>query len=297
MLGLPVSVKQFGQDLKREVERDAVFNGAAALAYYLMLAVFPGVIFFLSLLPYLPIENLQDTIMRFIESSLPGDASSVFSGVVAEITTQTKGGLLTFGLLGTIWAATSGLAAVIQQLNITYGVREARSFIKQRLTALMLMVIFSVLMIGAFALILLGEPLRNYLAANLGWDEGILAVFTALRWIIIFAMILSVFAVVYYFGPNVKQKFRFITAGSLFGAISIALASKGFNFYLANFGNYDKTYGSIGGVIVFMLWLYVCGLVLLMGAELNALIEHYHPAGKTKGERVPTGRIGQPTTA
>jgi len=289
MLGLPVSPITFAKDLKNEVERDAIFNGAAALVFYLILALFPALIFLLSLLPYMPIENLQQAITDFVSQTLPGEAASMITGYISNLASQPRTGLLSFGLLGTLWAASSGLAAVMQQLNITYGIRDRRSFFKVRATALMLLVIFTFLMLGSFALIVLGGRIQDFLAANLGFGDTLLTTFAILRWIIIFAMICLGFAVVYYLGPDVDQKFKFISPGSVFGAVAIALASVGFKLYVTNFGNYDKTYGSIGGVIVLMLWLYVAGIVLLLGAEINSLIEHYHPEGKNKGERTTPG--------
>lgn len=285
MFGLPVSPIKFGKDLKSEVERDALFNGAAALVFYLVLALFPALIFLLSLLPYLPIENLQQEIMAFMGEILPGEASSAVTGVVNDLTSQPRQGLLSFGLIGTLWAASSGFAAVMQQLNITYDVTEKRSFIKVRLIALWLLLLFTVLMVGAFALIILGGKLEDFLAANFGFGDAILTFFAIMRWVIIFGMLSLVFGVIYWLGPNVDQKFKFITPGSVFGVLGIIIASYGFKVYVANFASYDKTYGSLGGVIVLMLWLYVAGIVLLLGAEINSLIEHYHPEGKDKGER------------
>ena len=287
MLGLPVSTMKFAKDLKSEIEKDAVFNGAAALVFYLILAIFPALIFLLSLLPYLPIPNLEQAIMDFIGQALPGEASATLGGVVNDLISQPRGDLLSFGLLGTLWAASSGLAAIMQQLNITYGVTEKRPFFKVRGIALLLLLIFSILILSSFALIVLGGELQNYLAATLGLSDLVLTVFAILRWFIIFAMISLSFAIVYYLGPNVEQKFRFITPGSAFGAIAIAAASLGFKLYVTNFASYDKTYGSLGGVIILMLWLYVAGIVLLLGSEVNSLIEHYHPKGKEKGERTP----------
>jgi len=289
MFGLPVTPMKFAKDLKEGVERDAIFNGAAALVFFLVLALFPALIFLLSLLPYLPIANLQEAIVDFVGQALPGESATLINTYISDLASEPQGGLLSIGLLGTIWAATSGLAAVMQQLNITYDVKETRSFLKVRGVALLLLLIFSVLMLGSFALIVLGGRLQDFLGAQFGLSQGLLGTFAVLRWVIIFAMISLSFAIVYYLGPNVSQKFKFISSGSIFGAVAISLASLGFKFYVENFGNYDKTYGSIGAVIILMLWLYVAGIVLLLGAEINSLIEHYHPEGKEKGERTAPG--------
>ncbi|MGE3680902.1 MAG: YihY/virulence factor BrkB family protein [Bdellovibrionales bacterium] len=287
VLNLPVSKKKFATDLYGELNKDDVFSGAAALSFYLTLALFPGLIFLLTLLPYLPIENLDRAIMDFIRQAMPGEAASLVADVVQSLVSDKKGGLLSLSLFGTLWAATSGFSAVITQLNVTYDVTESRSYLKAKATAFLMMLAFAAVMVIAFALIVLGGVLQDYLESVLGLGPVLLTAFVVFRWVILFFMIIAVFALIYYLGPDVEQDFRFITPGSLFAAVTFALASLGFNWYVSNFGNYNSTYGSIGGVIILMLWLYVAGIVLLVGAETNALIEHHHPQGKDKGERVP----------
>ncbi len=275
-----VSTKKFFSDLWNEIENDNVFNGAAALAYYLLLAVFPASIFLLSLLPYLPIPNLQKAIMDLLNQALPAQTSTLFEGVVQNVLTQRQGGLLTFGLLFTLWSASSGLYAIMQQLNVTYDIKEGRPFWKARGTAIFLMILFFLLVIGAFALVVFGGVLQDQLASVLGRTTALLTVFAIIRWVIIAFFLLLGFAVVYYYGPDVEQDFRFISPGSVFGVVLLALACLGFRYYIANFSNYDATYGSLGAVIILMVWLYIAGLVILLGSEVNALIEHYHPRGK-----------------
>ncbi|HCF58032.1 MAG TPA: hypothetical protein DFS52_08575 [Myxococcales bacterium] len=285
-----VSFKQLAKDFKSEVKDDNVTNGAAALAYYLMLALFPALIFLLSLLPFLPIANLDQAVMNLLRQGLPGEAASLLDDTVREVVGQRRGGLLSFGLIGTLWAASSGIYAVMQQLNITYDVKEGRSFFKVRGIALGLTIGFGFLVAAAFSLIVVGGMLQGWLASSLGWSGPLQAAFAALRWVIIFALLLLAFAVVYYFGPDVEQSFKLITPGSVIGVVLLALAALGFRFYVSSFGNYSATYGSLGAVIILLLWLYIVGLVLLLGSEVNALVEHYEPGGKQKGEkREPRG--------
>lgn len=295
MLGLPVSTKRFAVDLKNEISEDNMTNGAAALAFFLMLAIFPALIFFLSILPYLPVADLQQAVLDFMRQALPGEASTLLTDTVMDIVNNKNGSLLAFGTLGTIWAASSGIVAIMQQLNIVYDVKEERSFIKQRLVAVGLMFAFGALMVTAFALIVLGGQLQAWLGGEFGLSEGLLTAFAIIRWVIIIAMILLSFAILYYWAPNVEQKFAFITPGAIFGTLVIALASLAFSFYVSRFADYNATYGSIGAVIILMMWLYVMGNVLLLGAEVNSLIEHYHPEGKEKGEKEePVGRRPTP---
>ncbi len=280
-----VGTKQFVTDFWKEAQNDNIFNGAAALSYYLLLSVFPAAIFLLSLLPYLPIANLQQAIMDVLHQALPEQTASLFEGIIEDVVSNKKSGLLTFGLLFTLWSASSGLYAIMQQLNITYDVKEGRPFWKTRGTAIMLMILFFILVIGAFALVVFGGTIQNTIANFLGNSEALLIIFASIRWIIIAFFLLLGFALIYYFGPDVEQKFRFITPGSVIGVILLALTSLAFRFYISNFSNYSATYGSLGAVIILMVWLYISGLVILIGSEVNALIEHYHPEGKSKGEK------------
>jgi membrane protein len=283
-----VSLKKFLLDLKEEVKNDNLTNGAAALGYYLLLAIFPAMISLLTVIPYLPIPNLQGEIMKLLQQAMPQEAASLLSGIVTEVTSTRRGGLLSFGVIATLWAASNGLYAIMQQLNITYDIKETRSFIKVRGTAILLTLLFGVLMISSFALIVLGQQIQSLMENRIG--AGIITrfIFNIIRFGIASSAILGSFALIYYFGPNVKQKFRFITVGSLTGAALLFITSIGFRFYVSNFGNYTATYGSIGAVIILMLWLYVTGLAILLGSEINSLIEHYSPqssSGKNQIER------------
>jgi membrane protein len=282
--------KTFGKDLYKEISEDNVSNGAAALAYYLTLALFPALILLLGIVPYLPIDDVDQAIMEMLGQALPAEASKLLSGVVGEVVNTKSGGILSFGALATLWAASAGFVAIMQQLNITYDVTEGRSFIKVRFVAIALTVGVGLLMTVAFSSIVLGGVIQDWLVTSVGFEEPIASLFAVGRWVIIVVALLAAFAFTYYFGPDVEQKFKFVTPGSLLGVGVLVAASLLIRFYVSNFADYSKTYGSIGAVIVLMLWLYVTGLVLLLGSEVNALIEHYHPEGKDKGEKEEPAR-------
>jgi membrane protein len=275
--------KMFFTELYREMNRDYIFNGAAALAFYMMLSIFPAMIFLLSLLPYLPIA-IDQVLMDLLFEALPDDAAQMFTGVVEEIV-QPRGGLLSFSLLFVIWTASTGLHAIMQELNRTYNVEETRPFWKGRAIAVGLMFIFVLIMLLSFAAIVFGGYIEQWLMAAVGWREAMITLFTVFRYGVITFMLLLAFAVIYYWGPNVEQKFKFITPGSVFGTLIFIAASAGFQIYVDNFGNYTATYGGLGTVVILMLWLYITGLVLLLGSEINVVIEHHHPEGKKRGER------------
>src|SRR5262245_35867996 len=281
---LGVRPKQFLKELYNEIDEDEIFNGAAALGYYLTLAIFPAMIFVMALLPYLPIAGIDQAIMDLLRQAMPANAADMFVGVVREVTSQPRGGLLSFGALATLWATASGMYAIMQQLNITYDVTEKRSFLKARSLAIVLSLLFTALVVGGFAVIVLGGVAQDWLAQRYGLGPVVLTFFAVFRWIVIVAGLLLAFALMYYLAPNVKQRFIFITPGSVVGVLLLTGASLGFAWYVKNFGNYSATYGSIGAVIVLMRWLYIAGIAILFGSEINALIEHHAPEGKEKGE-------------
>jgi membrane protein len=280
-----VPVKEFVRDLNQEISNDNVFNGAAALGFYLTLALFPALILIMTIIPYLPIERVDEAIMDMLGQALPAEAHEVVAGVVQEVTEERRGGLLSFSLLATLWAASTGMHAIMQQLNITYGVQEARSFIRARGTALVLSILFILLVIGAFSLIVLGGVMESWLESQFGFGGAILTLFSVLRWVIIVLALMLGFAMIYRYAPNVEQKFRFLTAGAVLGVVLLIAASLGFAFYVSNFGDYAATYGSLGAMIILMMWLYIAGLVILVGSEINVLIEHHSAQGKRKGEK------------
>lgn len=282
------SWKQFGKDLKNEVSDDNVTNGAAALAFYFMLSIFPAMIALLSVVPYLPVQNVDQAVMDFLRQGLPGDAANMFTSTVQNITQNKQGGLLSIGILLTLWSASAGMYALMQQLNITYDVKEDRPFWKGRGIALLLTAGFGLLLLACFGLVVFGGVIQDWVRNTIGSSGIVTTAFALLRWGIIISGLLLGLGLVYRFAPNVEgQKFRFITPGAVLGVVLLVAASLGFRYYVDNFGSYQATYGSIGAVIVLMLWLNIMGLVVLLGSEVNALIEHYSAEGKEKGEQVP----------
>lgn len=291
-----VSKKQFTKELLQEAKEDDISNGAAVLGYYLTLAIFPAMIFLMAVIPYLPIPNIDQAIMDLLRQALPQSAADMFTGVVKEVTSQQRGGLLSFGLAGSLWATSSGMYAIMQQLNITYDVEESRSFVKARLIAIALSVLFALLVLGGFSLIVLGGQIQGWLGSRFGFSDALLTFFVIFRWTIIVLGLLLAFALIYYLAPDVKQRFKFITVGSVIGVTVLMMASVAFAWYAKNFGHYSATYGSIGAVIILMLWLYIVGLTILGGSEVNALIEHHSAEGKEKGEHAPGDRARDPAT-
>jgi membrane protein len=176
--------------------------------------------------------------------------------------------------------------AIMQQLNITYGVKEGRGFLRARLVAISLSLLFVVLVVGGFSLIVLGGQIQAWLSARFGIDAALLAFFTVFRWVVILVALLLAFSLIYHLAPNVKQRFRFITAGSVVGVVVLLVASLAFTWYTQSIGNYAATYGSVGAVIVLMLWLFIAGLAVLFGSEINVLIERRASGKQNAGQAI-----------
>jgi membrane protein len=262
----------FAKQLWRAIEDDNLLNGAASLAYFLLLAIFPAAILALSLLPYLGVPHLHQAILDLLRQVLPEQSARLFVMTVRQAASHKSGGLLTFGVIFTIWSASTGVYAIMQQLNVAYEARDRRPYWKVRGTAILLMLVFFVLVIGSLSLVIFGGAVQSWLASIIGWSRPLLICFATLRWIIIGASLLLGLAVIYRFGPDVSVPFRFISPGNVAGATLIALASIGFRVYVSHFGNDSAMYGSLGAMISLMLWLYLAGIAVLVGGEINAIL-------------------------
>lgn len=290
-----LTVKELAKRVWGSLNNDDVFGRSAQLAYYFFLALFPALIFLTSILGLLagPGTQLHDSLIRFMAQALPPSAFDLVSKTLEETTKASGGGKITFGLLATLWSATSGMVAVQDTLNAVYDVREERPFWKARSIALGLTVAGSILVIGALAVILYGNTLVTFVGNHIGL--GPLATWTwkILQWPIALFFLSMVFAITYYYAPDVEQRhWEWLTPGAVVGMATWILATIALRVYLHFFNSYSATYGSLGAVIIMLTWFYVTGLMLLLGAEVNAEIENAAakrglPDAKHKGQKVP----------
>lgn len=257
----------------REVQDDHVFNGAAALAYFFLLAIFPAAILLISILPSLPIPHLQQAVLDLLHQVLPEQSANLLEETVRQAASERANGLLTFGLALTFWSASTGVYAIMEQLNVVCDVKERRPFWKARGTAVVLMVLFVVLTIGSLSLVILGGAVQSWVASIIGWSGALLIFFATLRWIIIAAALLLALAAIYRFGPDENLKFRIVSPGNLVAAALIALASIGFRFYVSKLANYSVTYGNLAALIILMLWMYLTSIAVLVGCEINEILQ------------------------
>jgi membrane protein len=288
-----LSITELVRRVWREVQDDNCTGQAAQLAYYLIFAVFPFLLFLTTLLGYLPIPNLMERMMAYMARLLPGETVTLLQDTIRQLVTNQKGGLLSFGILATLWSASSAVTAVTDALNRTYDVREGRPFWKVRGVAILLTIGFSVFIVSSMVLLIFGPQLGGWIAALIGLGTAFEVAWNILRWPVIVCLLTIAMACIYYFAPDVEQQWKWITPGAVFAVLVTLAVSLGFSFYVNNFGSYNKTYGSIGAVIVFLTWLYLSGFVMVVGGEINAEVEHAAPEGKAPGandRRVSAGQ-------
>jgi membrane protein len=280
-----LGAKALARRVIHEIQEDDCLGRAAQLGYYFLFALFPFFLFLTTLLGYLPIPNLLDRMMEVLAPLLPGDALRLVQENLGQLVTGARGGLLSFGILAALWTSSSALTALIDSLNRAYDVEEGRPFWKVRLIAMMLTVGLSVFMVVALVLLTFGPQLGRWVADLVGLGEVFAWVWNIFRWPVIGGLLIIAIAMVYYFGPDVEQEWKWITPGSVFAIIGWLLTSLGFAFYVNRFGSYNATYGTIGAVIVLLTWMYLSGLFMLIGGEINAEIEHASQDGKDPGEK------------
>jgi membrane protein len=251
----------------------AVTTRASSLAYKFFLAIFPSLIFLITLIPYVPIPDFQDQLLQLMRDFLPSGAYDATQETLEDLIKNQNGGLLSFGFLFALFLSTDGMHSVISSFNLSIHANETRNFFKIRLIAVILVFIITLLLVLSIALIVFSEVVIDYLEkANILNDAFFMYALIVGKWIITLALFFFAFSFIYWLGPDSKNRFRFFNAGSTFATFFSILISSGFAFYVNNFGNYNKLYGSIGTVMVVMLWMYFNAIVLLLGFELNASI-------------------------
>jgi membrane protein len=280
-----LTFKELVRRVMHEVQDDDCLGRAAQLAYYFLFALFPFFLFLTALLGYLPIPNLMDQIMNLLARAVPGEAIRLVRDNVASLVTEQRGGLLSFGILVALWSSSGAVTAITDALNRAYDVQEGRPWWKVRATAILLTVGLSLFIIAAIVLLMLGPQLGNWVASAIGLGDAFEVTWNIVRWPVIVVLMTVALAILYYFAPDVEQQWKWITPGAVFAVVGWIIASLGFSFYVNNFGSYNKTYGSIGAVIVLLTWMYLSGLFILVGGEVNAEIEHAAPDGKGPGEK------------
>ena len=267
--------------------KDNCLGMAAQLAYYFFFALFPTLIVMIAIASYFSVYTLVDETVALLGEFAPPEVLRVITEQMLKVSEQDQAGLLTLGMLTALWSSSAAMTAIVDTLNTAYDVEEGRAWWKVRLIAIALTVGVALFILVSVGLILLGPTMAEYLAD--WWYLGPAFEWTwkTLQWPLVFALVSIGIALIYYFAPDVEQEWFWLTPGSILATTLWLLATLGLKYYVVSMGEYEETYGAIGAVMVLMLWFYISGLVILIGAELNAEIEHASPEGKDPGEKVP----------
>jgi membrane protein len=280
-----LSLKELATRVVKEVQEDDCLGWAAQLAYYLLFAVFPFMLFLTALLGFLPIPDLMERLLASLAMVLPGEAVTLLQDTIRQLVTEQKGGLLSFGILAAFWSSSSAVVAITAALNQAYDVQEERPWWQVRGIALLLTMGLSLFLLLAAVLLIFGPQLGSGLASLVGLGQAFELTWNIVRWPVSGGLLMVALALVYYWAPNVQQTWQWITPGAVWAVLATLLASLGFSLYVSHFGSYNKTYGSLGAVIVFLTWLYLTGLCVLVGGEINAEIAHAAPDGSAPGQK------------
>jgi membrane protein len=246
---------------------------ARSMAFSFLLAIFPAIIFIFTLIPYIPLEAFQDRLLILIKDFLPSNTFEVARETIEDIIRQQRGGLLSFGFIFALYVTTDGIIALMNWFNKSYHGHKQRPGWKQRLVATGITISLAILVTAAVGLLVISEITYSYLE-----KKGIMVnlmeiiLLTAGKWIILLLLCFATISLLYYLGPSKKERMRFISAGSTLATMLLVITSLVFNYFITHFAQYNKVYGSIGTLIVILLWLYINSLVLLVGYELNVSI-------------------------
>jgi membrane protein len=282
------------QLLKRvyhEIVDDEVLTRSAALAYYFVSALFPMIFFLMAMLGlFFHSHDLQSSLLNYTARFMPVDAYRLVQKTLQEIANSSTGLKLAFGLVLALWSGAGGVVSIMDALNRCYHVKDSRPFWKQRLIALGLTVAIAALTIIALAIVLYGGDIADFVGAHVGLSTVAVMAWHIAQWPIALFFVVICFALLYFWGPDTEQQWQWITPGSLVGVLAWIGASLLFRVYLHFFDSYSKTYGSLGAVIVLLLWLYISGLAIMVGGEINSEIENAaarrgHPEAKAPGEK------------
>lgn len=262
----------FAKQLFQKIVEVDVFGMAAQLAYFFLLSLFPFLLFLATLLAFLPID--VDNLISFISLYAPEEIMELINSNITQLTSEQNGGLLSIGIIGTIWSASAGVNAVMKAFNGAYEVDEDRSFIIARLIAIVLTIAMMVVICVAFLLPIFGKSIGLFLFSFLGWSSSFLHLWGTFRWVVSSIVFLIVLLALYKLAPNNKVLFKDAIWGAIFATVFWQLVSLAFSYYVSKIGTFSATYGSLGTVITLMIWFYISGIIIITGGVINAILKH-----------------------
>lgn len=283
-----MGITRWGQQLVRKVQDDDAMGGAAELAFRFMFALFPLLIFLAALSSYvarwLGIDNPTQEILNEAGSQLPSDVASLLETQLSEIFESQNAGLLTVTAVTAVWAASSGTKTVMKVLNRVNEVEEQRSFLRKQLVGVGLTVVGGLAFLAGTIVLVVGQAAGDGIASALGLEGAWSLAVTLGRIPLVLVLIGIAVSMVYWSAPATKQPFQWVSRGAVIFLVAWVLATVGFGFYVANFGSYNATYGSLGAVVILMTWMYFSSLLLIVGAEINIVIERARADGVVVAE-------------
>lgn len=267
------TVIYFIKELYKRITIDDYFGLSAQLAYFFLLSLFPLLLFSITLMGYLPLD--EEVLLNLLSTVAPAETMDFISSNITDIVNDQKGGLLSFSIIGTLWSASNGVNAITKALNKAYKVEENRSFFSARIIAIIMTIAMIAVIVIAILLQVLGRTIGIYLFSLFGLSEDFIQVWETLRWSISSLVFFTVFLFLYKFAPNHKVYFKEAALGAIFATLCWQLVSYGFSYYVSTLGNYSATYGSLGAVIILMIWFYISGFIIIMGGVINAIHADY----------------------
>lgn len=260
----------FVVELYKNIMSTDVFGLSAQLAYFLLLSLFPFLLFLITLLGYLPIDDY--VVIDTLSNYLPADVINMIESNLSDLVNRQRGGLLSISIIGTLWSASNGVNAITKAFNRAYDVEEDRPFFIARLIAIALTVAMIIVIAVALLLPVFGKMIGIYLFSLINLSDNFLNMWNTLRWVASSLVFFIVLVVLYKLAPNTVVKFKHTFWGALFATVGWQLVSLGFSYYVNTLGNYSATYGSLGTVIVLMIWFYISGLIIIIGGVINSFV-------------------------
>jgi len=270
-----------------DIQQNHTMQMAAALSYFFVLSLFPALIFLSAIVAYLPVPDLFNQALGLMARVLPADTMGLVRRVLADVVSPNKGPFLSFGILGTLWAASGGFAAAIEALNVAYEVKDDRPFWKTRPLAVGLAFITGALMLVALSVMIVGPRFGEWLADKVHLSNLFILLWPLIHWTIAVGFTILAVEVLYFIAPNVKQRFTATLPGAILAVSCWIALSYLLGIYFRHFANFNKTYGTLGAAIALMIWLYWTGFAMLAGAELNAELAKLSREGRLQERHEP----------
>ncbi len=275
----------------KEANEDHLAAFAGNLTYKWLFTLFPLMVFLISLLGIFQATELVDVLLSRASKAAPPEAVEVIGGPIRQITQSKASTRLGLGavvsILFAMWGVSGAFRSVMEAMNVMYEVKDERPLWKKYLISILLSLGAATLLIAALVLVVSGGQIGGRLADAIGLGAGFRQVWNVAQWPILVSVVLLAFALIYYYAPDVEQRFRFVSPGSVLAVVLWLVFSLLFSFYVRNFGSYNASYGALAGVAILMLYIYYTASIVLLGAEMNQVIEAHAPGGKSEGEKVP----------